>query len=237
MLASRLDDTRRQELLNRQQKEDALNRLIINKRQQNRGYTPSKPRVMPTILEVPSPVTLGPPTRLGTPAMDESVMRSVSLNAGLYGGYGKRILPTVTTNNGLMTSMHAFVPGGTLKTNPITAVDAGDGSHWDTQDTRGIHQTSTTLNLSDDLGYRNISIRVPSPIAVPAATITAKKSVPAIAKVGGVKYREVAESAATVKAKVGTAIKEVIKTVVKTEDDKPPVIQAKALMGYTNPLL
>lgn len=237
MLASRLDDTRRQELLNRQQKEDALNRLIINKRQQNRGYTPSKPRVMPTILEVPSPVTLGPPTRSGIPAINESVMRSVSLNTGLYGGYGKRILPAATTNNGPTTSMHAFVPGGTLKTNPITAVDAGDGSHWDIQDVRGLHQMSTTLSLSNGLGYQNVSIRVPSLITVTAATITAKETIPAITKVEKVKYREEAESAATVKAKVGTAIKEVIKTVVKTEDDRPPVIQAKALMGYTNPLL
>lgn len=237
MLASRLDDTRRQELLSRQQKEDALNRLIINKRQQNRGYIPSKPRVMPTILEVPSPAALGPPARPSASAINESVMRSVSLNTGLYGGYGKRILPAVTANNGLMTSMHAFVPGGTLKTTPITAVDAGDGSHWDIQDVRGYRQVSTTLSLSDSLGYQDVSIRVPSPIATPATTTTAKKTIPASTKAENVKYREAAESAAMVKAKVGTAIKEVIKTVVKTDDDRPPVMQAKALMGYTNPLL
>lgn len=162
-------------------------------------------------------------------------MRSVSLNTGLYGGYGKRILPAVTANNGLMTSMHAFVPGGTLKTTPITAVDAGDGSHWDIQG--GYRQMSTTLSLSDGLGYQNVSIRTPSPIAVPATTITTKETTPVSTKAENVKYREAAENAAMVKAKVGTAIKEVIKTVVKTDDDRPPVMQAKALMGYTNPLL
>lgn len=238
ILASRLDDTRRHELLSTQQKEEALNRLIINKRQLSRGYTPSKPRVMPTILEVPSPVTLGPPARLGTPITNESAMRSVSINTGLYGGYGKRIVPAVTANNGLMTSMHAFVPGGTLKTSPITAVDAGDGSNWNTQDIWRLGQTSATNSLNDGLGNENMPIHVAHVAAVPpATTIVAKEIVPLITKVEDVKYQEVADNAAKVKAKVGTAIKEVIKTVVKTEDDRPPVVQAKALMGYANPLL
>lgn len=238
MLASRLDDTRRHELLSTQQKEEALNRLIINKRQLSRGYTPSKPRVMPTILEVPSPVALGPPARLGTPITNESAMRSVSINTGLYGGYGKRIVPAVTANNGLMTSMHAFVPGGTLKTSPITAVDAGDGSNWNTQDVWRLGQTSATNSLNDGLGNENMPIHVAHVAAVPpATTIVAKEIVPLITKVEDVKYQEVVDNAAKVKAKVGTAIKEVIKTVVKTEDDRPPVVQAKALMGYANPLL
>lgn len=227
MLANRLDDTRRQELLSRQLKEEALNKLIINKRQQIPRYTPPKPRVMPTILEVPSSVIHVPQTRFGTPTISGSAMRSVSLNTGLYGGYGKKILPAVPANNGLMTSMHAFVPGGTLKTAPITAVDSGDGSNWDVHEVRGLRKTSTTLSLSDGMGYQNVPARVPSHVATPAITTT---------KAENVKYREVAENAAMVKAKVGAAIKEVTKTVVKTEDDRPPVVQAKALMGYANPL-
>lgn len=241
MLASRLDDTRRNELLSPQQKEEALNRLIINKRQLSRGYTPSKPRVMPTILEVPSPVTLGPPARSGTPITNEGAMRLVSINTGFYGGYGKRIIPAVTANNGLMSSMHAFVPGGTLKTSPITAVDAGDGTNWNTQDVWRLSQTPTIHRLSDGLENENTPIRVAHVAAVPAATtnipIVAKEIVPLITKAENVKYQEAADNAAKVKAKVGTAIKEVIKTVVKTEDDRPPVAQAKALMGYANPLL
>lgn len=238
MLASRLDDARRHELLSPQQKEEALNRLIINKRQLSRVYTPSKPRVMPTILEVPSPVTLSPPARSGTPITNESAMRSVSTNTGLYGGYGKKIMPAVTANNGLMTSMHAFVPGGTLKTGPITAVDAGYGSNWNTQDVVWrLSQASTTNSLSDGLGNENMPIHVAHVAAIPAATtVVAKEMVPLITKVENVKYQEVADNAAKVKAKVGTAIKEVIKTVVKTEDDRLPVVQAKALMGYANPL-
>lgn len=239
MLARRLDDTRRQELLSPQQKEDALNRFIINKRQSSRGYTPSKPRVMPTILEVPSPVTIGPPARPSTPITNENAMRSVSLNAGLYGGYGKRIMPAVTANNGSTISMHAFVPGGTLKTTPITAVDSGDGSNWNTHDVWGPRKTPTTLRLCDGLGYQNMPVRVASLTAIPAATtdtpIAPTEIIPPIAKTENVKYQRAAENAAKVKAKVGTAIKEVIKEVVKTEDDRPPVVQAKALMGYANP--
>lgn len=194
---------------------------------------------MPTIPEVSSPAIPATLVQLAAPA----IMRSVSLNTGLSGGYGKKILSDTTSDNGLMTSMHAFVPGGKLKTAPITAIDAGDSSGWSMRNALGIRRSSSTLSLSDGLELRGTSPPVPVTAATPTAIATtqtvAADRVPMITKAESIKGRAVINDAANVKANVGTRFEETVRPAAKlgvNVENEPLIENPRALMGCVNPL-
>lgn len=205
ILASRLDLHRRNELASRLQKQDSL---ITRKKHPNRG-TPPKPRVMPTIPEIPSL----PGTPVSAVATSGSPIQPVLLDNGLFGGYGKAIGAVTPNNNGLIASMHAFVPGGTLKTAPVTAIDAGDGGKWSTKEAPAIRRTSSTLSLADGLRFKDTPVA-----AAPIDTVITRMGVTVASGVEN--------------TKIGAAANRTVNIMAEIE---PPLVKPKALMAYVSP--
>lgn len=196
---------------------------------------------MPTIPEVSSPVTSGASTRQTAPVINGNAIRSVSLNTELSGGYGKRILPISTANGGLVTSMHAFVPGGKLKTAPLAAIDSRDGIDWVMEDVREIHKTPSAASPSYGPSFKDVPIPVPATAVAPTAAVaiptTVKERTPVAIKVENAKHEVTTGNSTKPKARIETAINEVVSTVVKTKTKaEPPIELPKALMGYIIPL-
>ncbi|KAI5842886.1 hypothetical protein DFP73DRAFT_595411 [Morchella snyderi] len=155
MIATKLGTHRPSNLINRRQEQEGTEQLILKRKASLRG-TNAKQQALATIPEVPTPKHT---------IATKAPMQPVSLDYRLSGGYGKKIdIKKGQTNDvGLTTSMHAFVPGGTLKTPPMTALNAGDLKSWEMGGSALDHRMNT-LSLADGLGLQKANPNAEIPL-------------------------------------------------------------------------
>lgn len=166
MIATKLGTHRPSNLINRRQEQEAAERLVSKRKASLRG-TIAKQQALATIPEVPTPKST---IATGAP------MQLAHLDYRLSGGYGKKIeIEKGQANNvGLTTSMHAFVPGGTLKTPPMTALNAGDLKNWEMGGSTLDHRMNT-LSLADGLGLQRANSNAEPPLRAPNPGFSTKK--------------------------------------------------------------
>lgn len=170
MIATKLGTHRPSNLINSRQEQEATERLVPKRKASLRG-TIAKQQALATIPEVPTPKSI---------IATEAPMQPVSLDYRLSGGYGKNIeIEKGQANNvGLTTSMHAFVPGGTLKTPPMTALNAGDPKDWEMGGNTLDHRMNT-LSLADGLGLQRASSNAVIPLRASNLSFSTKQKLPA----------------------------------------------------------
>ncbi|RPB09121.1 hypothetical protein P167DRAFT_594845 [Morchella conica CCBAS932] len=170
MIATKLGTHRPSNLINSRQEQEATERLVPKRKASLRG-TIAKQQALATIPEV---------LTLKSIIATEALMQPVSLDYRLSGGYGKNIeIEKGQANNvGLTTSMHAFVPGGTLKTPPMTALNAGDLRDWEMGGNTLDHRMNT-LSLADGLGLQRASSNAEIPPRASNLSFSTKQKLPA----------------------------------------------------------
>jgi hypothetical protein len=170
MIATKLGTHRPSNLINRRQEQEAAERLVLKRKASLRG-TNAKQQALATIPEVPTPKST---------IATEAPTQPVPLDYRLSGGYGKKIeIEKGQTNNvGLTTSMHAFVPGGTLKTPPMTALNAGGLKNWEMGGSTLDHRMNT-LSLADGLGLQRANSNAETPSGASNLSFSTKKKFPA----------------------------------------------------------